>query len=61
MTVFKSAFTILLLLVSFVCVAAQEEKKNRIEFEYKLLATSRTTTMEKEMNDASAEGYAFWK
>jgi hypothetical protein len=59
MIVFKSAFTILLLLVSFVCVAAQEEKKTRIEFEYKLLATNRTTTMEKEMNDAAAEGYRF--
>ncbi|MEO6392996.1 MAG: hypothetical protein ABIP75_14200 [Pyrinomonadaceae bacterium] len=29
------------------------------EFEYKLLATSRTTTMEREMNQAAAAGYQF--
>jgi hypothetical protein len=29
------------------------------QFEYKLLATSRTTTMEKEMNEAASEGYRF--
>jgi hypothetical protein len=51
--------TNLVLLGSFVLVSAQEQTKPRIEFEYKLLATSRTTTMEKEMNDASAEGYRF--
>jgi hypothetical protein len=51
--------TTLVLLGSFVLVSAQEQTKPRIEFEYKLLATSRTTTMEKEMNDASAEGYRF--
>ena len=55
----KSLFTALLLLVSFVLVSAQDQTKPKIEFEYKLLATSRTTTMEKEMNDASAEGYRF--
>jgi hypothetical protein len=65
--VLKLALTILLVVVSFVCVAAQEptptapkdDKKPKIEFEYKLLATNRTTTMEKEMNDAAAEGYRF--
>ena len=51
--------TTLFLLVSFVLVNGQEQTKPKIEFEYKLLATSRTTTMEKEMNDASAEGYRF--
>ena len=58
----KSVLTTLLLLVSFVPLAAQETRERKtpkIEFEYKLLATSRTTTMEKEMNDASAEGYRF--
>jgi hypothetical protein len=55
----KSVSTILLVLGSFVSIAAQEEKKPAIEFEYKLLATNRTTTMEKEMNDAAAEGYRF--
>lgn len=29
------------------------------EFEYKLLATSRTTTMQNEMNEAAASGYRF--
>ncbi|MEZ5355259.1 MAG: hypothetical protein R2762_21710 [Bryobacteraceae bacterium] len=28
-------------------------------YEYKLLATSKTSTMEKEMNEAAAEGYVF--
>ena len=64
MIVFRSALTCLLLLVSFAAIVAQEQqqqepKKPRIEFEYKLLATNRTTTMEKEMNDAAAEGYRF--
>ena len=61
MKLFKSVLTTLLLLVSCVFVSAQEQeqKKPKIEFEYKLLATNRTTTMEKEMNDASAEGYRF--
>jgi len=55
----KFLLTVVLVLVSFVLVSAQEQAKTKIEFEYKLLATSRTTTMEKEMNDASAEGYRF--
>ena len=32
---------------------------NAQQFEYRLLATNRTTTMEKEMNEAAAEGYRF--
>ena len=67
MIISRSVLTILLLLLSFVCIAAQEpaptapkdDKKPKIEFEYKLLATNRTATMEKEMNDAAAEGYRF--
>lgn len=63
MIVFRSALTSLLLLVSFASIVAQDQpqepKKPKIEFEYKLLATNRTTTMEKEMNDAAAEGYRF--
>jgi|KBSSwiStaDraftv2_1062776.scaffolds.fasta_scaffold25877_3 hypothetical protein len=55
----KFLLTVVLVLVSFGLVSAQEQAKTKIEFEYKLLATSRTTTMEKEMNDASAEGYRF--
>ncbi|HEX2268294.1 MAG TPA: hypothetical protein VHH35_02095 [Pyrinomonadaceae bacterium] len=60
---FKTILSTLLLFVSFVCVFAQEsapdKKPVKLEFEYKLLATNRTTTMEKEMNDAAAEGYRF--
>ncbi len=65
MIALRSVFIALLLLSSIVCVVAQEpktlteEKKAQIEFEYKLLATNRTTTMEKEMNDAAGEGYRF--
>jgi len=59
MKFFRLLLTTLVLLGSFVLVSAQEQTKPKIEFEYKLLATSRTTTMEKEMNDASAEGYRF--
>jgi hypothetical protein len=65
MIVLKSVLTMLLVLASFFCVTAQEqktaqeEKKPKVEFEYKLLATNRTATMEKEMNDAAAEGYRF--
>src|SRR5689334_14839111 len=59
MKFFRLLLTTLVLLESFVLVSAQEQTKPKIEFEYKLLATSRTTTMEKEMNDASAEGYRF--
>ena len=58
MIVFKSVLTTVLILGCFACVAAQETKP-KTEFEYKLLATSRTTTMEKEMNEAAAEGYRF--
>lgn len=36
-----------------------EKKSSKIEVEYKLLATNRTTTMEKEMNLAAQEGYRF--
>jgi len=31
----------------------------KVEFEYKLLATNRTSTMEKEMNEAAGAGYKF--
>ncbi len=51
----KSVFTTLLLFASFATITAQVP----IEFEYRVLATNRTTTMEKEMNDAAAEGYRF--
>ncbi len=48
----KYAISTVLLLAWSICVSAQQ-------FEYKLLATNRTTTMEKELNEAAAEGYRF--
>lgn len=39
--------------------AAAESRGPKIEFEYKLLATSRTSTMEKEMNEAASASYQF--
>src|SRR5687767_7039739 len=59
MIVLKPVLTALLLFVSGISIGAQEPAKPKIEFEYQLLATNRTTTMEKEMNDAAAEGYRF--
>lgn len=49
----KYAISTVLLLAWSICVNAQQQ------FEYRLLATNRTTTMEKEMNEAAAEGYRF--
>ncbi len=49
----KYAISTVLLLAWSICVSAQQQ------FEYKLLATNRTTTMEKEMNEAASEGYRF--
>jgi hypothetical protein len=45
--------TLLLLAVSGVCTAQAPAGEDR----YKLLATTRTSTMEKEVNDAAAQGY----
>lgn len=39
--------------------AAAESRGPKIEFEYKLLATNRTSTMEKEMNEAASASYQF--
>ena len=54
----------LLLVVCSVIGVAQEptdvaSKLSKAELEYKLLATNRVTTMQKEMNEASNEGYRF--
>ena len=35
------------------------EDARNVEFEYKLLATNRTSTMEKEINEAAGAGYHF--
>jgi hypothetical protein len=48
----KYLFCTALLLAGSIAVSAQQ-------FEYKLLATNRVTTMEKEMNEAANEGYRF--
>ena len=39
--------------------AAVESKPTKIEFEYKLLATNRVSTMEREMKEAASAGYRF--
>ena len=54
----------LLLTVCFVITTAQEptavaSKSLKPELEYKLLATNRVTTMEKEMKEAASAGYRF--
>jgi len=36
-----------------------ESRGPKVEFEYKFLATNRTSTMEKEMNEAASAGYQF--
>jgi hypothetical protein len=36
-----------------------ENRVSKVEFEYKLLATNRTSTMEKEMNEGASAGYQF--
>ena len=41
------------------CVGLASAQSGAAKFEYKLLATNRTITMEKEMNQAAAEGYYF--
>lgn len=37
--------------------SAVESKQPKVQFEYKLLGTNRTSTMEKEMNEAASAGY----
>ncbi|MDX2040336.1 MAG: hypothetical protein SF097_03760 [Acidobacteriota bacterium] len=52
-----TVFTVLLCLVNDPTVVIPQKANESIE--YKLLATNKTSTMEKEMNAASAEGYRF--
>ena len=42
-----------------VVVVMSREGKNNRKLSYKLLATNKTSTMEKELNEAGAEGYAY--
>ena len=61
---YKMITSTLLLISCFVVASGQapatvESKPVKVEFEYKLLATKRVTTMEKEMKEAAAAGYRF--
>lgn len=70
---FKLIPSSLLVFIFFVCATGQDRPRvnsqpsqtpvasttYKGDFEYKLLATNRTTTMEKELNIAAAEGYRF--
>ncbi len=47
---------LLLVLFGFVCVAAAADPP---KYDYRLLSTTRTSTMEKEMNEAADAGYVF--
>ena len=42
-----------------VVVIVERGDKSRSDFAYKLIATSKTSTMEKEMNQAGTDGYKF--
>lgn len=53
---FRAIASALFLICCFVITVAQSVKT---EFEYKLLATNRVTTMEKEMKEAASAGYRF--
>ena len=55
-TVFKSAFGGKEVIV---ILELDRSKKDRARYEYKLLATSKTSTMEKELSEAGAEGFEF--
>lgn len=58
---FKMLTSTLLLVSCFVMAGAQQRasKGPIAEFDYKLLATKRVTTMEKEMREAASAGYRF--
>jgi L-serine dehydratase len=47
---------VLVLLIGLVCVATAADPP---KYDYRLLATTRTSTMEKEMNEAADAGYVF--
>ena len=42
-----------------VVIMSRDPSAQKKRYEYKLLATSKTSTMQKEMNEAGAEGYIF--
>jgi len=50
------SWKLLVFMCGLVCVAAAADSP---KYDYRLLATTRTSTMEKEMNEASEAGYVF--
>jgi len=52
-------FTVVTTLTILFCLPAAAQQPTDRQYEYKLLATSRVSTMEKEMNEAAAVGYGF--
>ena len=58
---YKLIPSILLLISCFIIAGAQASSAPPVKsgFEYKLLATKRVTTMEKEMKEAASAGYRF--
>lgn len=61
---FKMITSTLVLISCFAVVSGQEpakveSKPVKVELDYKLLATKRVTTMEKEMKEAASSGYRF--
>ena len=55
---FKLIASTFFLICCFVIIVAQD-KPVKPEFEYKLLATKRTSTMQKELIEAAEAGYQF--
>ena len=51
--------TLFLLLVAAITGFGQSNQEGHTKFEYKLLATNRTSTMLKEMNEAAGAGFRF--
>lgn len=51
----KNTFRLFLVPALTLCLNAADEPR----FDYRVLATSKTSTMEKEMNDAAGAGYSF--
>lgn len=50
---------VIIALTIFFCLPAAAQTATDRQYEYKLLATNRVATMEKEMNEAAAVGYEF--
>lgn len=51
--------TVITILTILSCLPAAAQQPTDRQYEYKLLAASRVSTMEKEMSEAAAAGYGF--